>query len=82
MLEFDELAKLLDRRYTDGYLDRDLALREFGFEHEPELRRFMDSGRSLTELAEAARISIPVAYYVGYIREGMGAAIYQNKGFL
>ena len=81
MFEFDELAKMLDTRYSVGYLDRDLAMREFGFENESELRHLMESGRSLTELVDAAGIGSP-SYWAGYIREGMGVAIYQKNGQL
>ena len=78
--EVEDLARKLDRRYSAGYGSRDRAMREFGYEHEEDLRRLVEHGYSLTDLAEKARISLPVAYYADLIREGMGAAFYERNG--
>ena len=75
MLEFTELARILDQAYSVGYADRDGAMRRFGTEHEPDLRQIMESRRTLSELAKAARIG-DAGYWAGYIREGMGIAVH------
>ena len=51
-MTFDELAKELDELYTKRYLDREPALREFGTDHEPDLRQMLESGHSLPDLVE------------------------------
>ena len=77
-MEFDELAPELDRTYSFKYTDREMGLREFGTKYEPDLRQIMDSGRTLKELAEAAQIG-NAHYWSGYIREGMGIAVYLRE---
>ena len=74
-MTFDELAKELDELYTKGYEDREPALREFGTDHEPDLRQMLESGHSLPDLVNAARIGTP-EFWAGFIREGMGIAVY------
>ena len=74
-MSFDELAALLGRAYIFGYADRDTAMRNFGNEHEADLRRLMErEGRAVFELADAAKIG-DFDYWAGYIREGMGMAV-------
>ena len=75
---FDELAPELDRTYDFKYTDREKGLREFGTKYESELRQVMASGRTLKELAEAAQIG-DTHYWSGYIREGMGIAVYLGE---
>ncbi len=78
MLGFEELAKKLDRLYSDRYGDRERAIREYGTMHEPDLRRLMESGQSLTQLVDAAKIG-DSEHWAGFIREGMGIAVYVRE---
>ncbi len=75
MAGFDELANVLDKLYSEKYTDRERAMRGFGHENEPDLRRIMESDSTLVELVESARIG-DKWYFAGFIREGMGIAVH------
>ena len=77
-MEFDEVASELDKTYDRTYLDREKGLREFGTRYERDLRRIIESGRPLYTLAEAASIG-DAHTWSGYIREGMGVAVYLRE---
>ena len=75
---FDELARELDSLYSREYTDRETALRKFGTDHEPALRRVLENGPGLPELVDAARIG-GTNHWAGYIREGMGIAVHLRE---
>lgn len=81
MHELAELASKLDSVFDERYVDLEWGLRDFGTEHERDLRRILSDGHTLVELVEVARGSLPHEHQAALIREGMGIAAYlQRRG--
>ena len=72
---YDKTTRKLSYCYTDGYLDREQAMRDFGRDNEFVLRQLLERGHLMEELVDSAKIGVS-EHFAGLIREGMGIAFY------
>ena len=70
-IDFEILSELLSEAYDESYhIDREEGLRKFGSEHCAALRRALDAGYTLDDLAQAAGLN-PPEFWARRIQEGM-----------